>query len=138
LAISLKLQPELVGANTPLSGTVMHVNDCDTIEVAGTPVRLNGLNCDSLDMPRSDRAKRVMKTLAAGQAVSCILNCDRSFDREVGRCQLGDGRDLGEVIIEGEAYGRCARHDPLRKYAAAVLKAGPFPGNYPSYCWWLW
>jgi endonuclease YncB( thermonuclease family) len=138
LAIGFKLQPELVGANITLSGAVTHVRDGDTIEVAGTPVRLNGLNCDELGTPLGDRAKRVMQTLAAGQAVSCTLNGDQTFDREVGRCQLGDGRDLGEVMIEGGACGRCARHDPLRKYAAAVAKAGPFPGDYPSYCWWLW
>ena len=138
LAIGFKLQPELGGASTPLSGTVTHVRDGDTIEVAGRPVRLNGLNCDELGTPLGDRAKRVMQTLAAGQAVSCTLNGDRTFDREVGRCQLVDRRDLGEVMIEGGACGRCARHDPLRKYAAAVAKAGPFPGDYPSYCWWLW
>ncbi len=138
LSIGFKLQLELFGTNIPLSGAVTHVRDGDTIEVAGTPVRLNGLNCDELGTPLGDQAKRVMQTLAASQAVSCTLNGDRTFDREVGRCHLGDGRDLGEVMIEGGACSRCARHDPLRKYAAAVAEAGPFPGEYPSYCWWLW
>lgn len=30
-----------------------------------------------------------------------------SYDREVGRCALRDGRDLGEVLIAEGACGRC-------------------------------
>lgn len=137
-AIGINLQPDLIGAKIPLAGNVSHVRDGDTIEVSGTPVRLNGLNCDELGTPFGDRAKRAMQTLAAGQAVTCTLNGDRSFDREVGRCRLSDGRDLGGVMIELGACGRCARYDPLRKYVSAATKAGPFPGVTPSYCWWPW
>lgn len=138
LAVGFKFQPELLGAGTPLNGTVTHVRDGDTIEVAGTPIRLNGLNCDEIGTPLGDRARHAMQELSAGENVTCTLNGDRTFDREVGRCQLSDGRDLGLVMIEQRLCGRCARHDLLRTYAEAAERARPFLGNEPSYCWWPW
>ena len=78
-----------------------------------------------------------MMTLTSGKTVTCSLNGDYAYDREVGRCALQDGRDLGEELIRQGICGRCARHDILRAYAPAQ-RAGTFSGAYPSYCWGLW
>ncbi|MFC2966888.1 thermonuclease family protein [Acidimangrovimonas pyrenivorans] len=142
LAVSLvlvfRLLPDLMGPKAILAGTVTHVRDGDTIEVNRQPIRLNGLTCDELRTPLGDKAKAAMQRLAAGRRVTCELNGEHTYDRAVGRCRLSDGRDLGAVLISQRICGRCARYDPLRKYAAVQREAGPFEGAYPSYCWSLW
>lgn len=79
-----------------------------------------------------------MRQLVAGKTVTCKLNGDRTYDREVGRCSLADGRDIGAVMIARGLCGRCARYDPLRTYAAVQREAGLYKGAYPGYCWALW
>jgi|GEM_PF-1017350 len=124
--------------NETFSGVVTHVRDGDTIEVNRRPVRLNGLTCDERGTPLGNQATAAMRELVAGKTVTCALNGDRTYDREVGRCSLADGGDIGANMISQGLCGRCARYDPLRNYAAAQREAGPFRGVYPSYCWALW
>lgn len=121
-----------------LVGSVTHVRDGDTIVVAGRPVRLNGLTCDELGTRRGEQATRAMRELVAGRTLTCTLNGDRSYDREVGRCRLADGRDIGAILIARGVCGRCDRYDPFRKYAAVQREAGPYAGSYPGYCWAPW
>lgn len=126
------------GPGENLVGAVTHVRDGDTIEIAGRAVRLNGLTCDESGTRLGDEATRALQRLVAGQTLSCLLNGDRSHDREVGRCQLRDGRDIGAILIASGVCGRCARYDPFRKYAAAQREAGAFAGSQPGYCWAPW
>lgn len=121
-----------------LVGTVTHVRDGDTIEVAGRAIRLNGLTCDERNTPLGDTATWAMKRLVSGRTLTCKLNGDRTYDREVGRCTLSNGQDIGAFMIENQLCGRCARYDPLRIYASVQRTAGPFQGANPSYCWALW
>ncbi len=120
------------------SGVVTHVRDGDTIEVNRRPIRLNGLTCDERGTPLGNQATVAMRELVAGKTVTCDLNGDRTYDREVGRCSLADGGDIGANMISRGLCGRCARYDPLREYAAVQREAGPFLGDYPGYCWALW
>ena len=124
--------------NETLSGVVTHVRDGDTIEVNRRPIRLNGLTCDERGTPLGNQATAAMRELVAGKTVTCALNGDRTYDREVGRCSLADGGDIGANMISQGLCGRCARYDPLRDYAAVQRKAGPFRGAHPAYCWALW
>lgn len=117
-----------------LSGTVTHVRDGDTIEVAGVPVRLQGLTCDERDTQLGVLATAAMRDLVRGQRVACDLTGERTYDREVGRCTLPDGRDLGAVLISQGVCGRCDRYDSGGAYGAIQRAAGPWHGAFPGYC----
>ncbi|WP_208856319.1 thermonuclease family protein [Leisingera aquaemixtae] len=117
-----------------LVGAVTRVRDGDTIEVSGVPVRLQGLTCDERGSPLGDSATRAMKALVRGKAVSCDLTGEKTYDREVGRCSLPDGRDLGIVLIAQGQCGRCAQYDRGGAYFSVQRAAGPFRGKMPGYC----
>lgn len=118
-----------------LTGRVTHVRDGDTIEVGRRAIRLNGLTCDERGSELGDRASAAMRRLVSGKTVTCRLNGDRTYDREVGRCALESGQDIGAEMISRGLCGRCARYDPRREYVAVQREAGPFQGENPSYCW---
>ncbi|WP_170431929.1 thermonuclease family protein [Ruegeria arenilitoris] len=117
-----------------LSGSVTHVRDGDTIEVSGVPVRLSGLTCDERNTSRGASATRAVTNLVNGQALSCTLTGEKSYDREVGRCRLPDGRDIGTELILARECGRCERYDPEGTYIAPQKMAGPYNGVIPKYC----
>ncbi|SMY07248.1 thermonuclease family protein [Flavimaricola marinus] len=133
-----QLVPYLGLNDTTLTGRVTHVRDGDTIEVNGQVIRLNGLTCDERGTPLGNQATMAMQVLASGEAVTCTLNGEQTYDREVGRCSLADGRDLGAELIRQGICGRCARYDPLRTYAALQQEAERFSGAYPGYCRSTW
>ncbi len=90
-----------------LEGAVTHVRDGDTIEVAGTPVRIANLDCAEGDTTQGQAAGRRMAGLVRGEPVTCELEGRMSYDREVGTCALArTGQDLGEILI---AEGTCGR-----------------------------
>lgn len=138
MAVGFKLSPGNPLQGGALVGRVTHVRDGDTIEVIGRPIRLNGLTCDEIGTPLGDQATRAMRRLVSGKTLTCRLNGEHTYDREVGRCKLPDGRDIGAVMISSKLCGRCARYDPFRSYAKVQREAGPFKGTYPSYCRSLW
>ena len=117
-----------------LKGPVTNVRDGDTIEVAGVPVRLQGLTCDERGTALGESATRAISGLVRGQEISCGLTGEKTHDREVGRCQLPDGRDIGAVLISQGQCGRCDRFDPQGDFVGVQREAGPFPGSFPSYC----
>lgn len=125
-------------SGTELAGVVTHVRDGDTIEVARRPIRLGGLTCDERGTVLGDQATAAMRRLVQGRQVQCTLNGERTHDREVGRCRLAGGEDLGAMMIASRLCGRCARHDPRRDYAALQAEVGPFSGDNPGYCRSLW
>ena len=122
------------GDGTELSGGVTKVRDGDTIEVRGVPIRLSGVTCDERGTVRGSSATRAMTALIAGQTLRCSLTGARSYDREIGRCRLPDGRDIGTELILSGKCGRCNRYDQKGYYAAAQRKAGPYEGTIPNYC----
>lgn len=89
-----------------LSGPVTHVRDADTIEVAGIPVRIANLDCAERGTAAGDRATERMRQLVRLGPLLCHLEGRQSYDREVGTCQLTDGRDVGEILINERQCGR--------------------------------
>jgi endonuclease YncB( thermonuclease family) len=126
------------GPAAVLEGPVTRVRDGDTIVVSGRPIRLSGLNCDERGTPLGDQATAMMHRLVVGQRVRCELDGERTHDREVGRCSLPNGEDLGAMMITLRLCGRCARHDPWRDYAEVQAEAGPYAGDTPGYCRSIW
>jgi endonuclease YncB( thermonuclease family) len=110
MAASLTLAACNAAPGQPLTikGPVTHVRDGDTIEVAGIPVRLNGVDAAELDTRMGGAARAFMVQLTQDQTVTCHLNGERSYDRRVGMCWV-DGRDLGREMIRNGFALDCAR-----------------------------
>ncbi|MEI4263428.1 thermonuclease family protein [Roseovarius sp. D0-M9] len=89
-----------------MSGKVSHVRDGDTIEVAGTPIRIAALDCAEKGTAQGNAATRRMRQLVFGERLTCTLSGRRSYDREVGSCRLQDGRDIAAIMI---TEGACRR-----------------------------
>jgi micrococcal nuclease len=128
-ALSLFLLAAPATAQETLTGTVTHVRDGDTIEVADVPVRLNGVAAPELDEPRGREGKKFMARLVAGKTVRCELNGERSYDRVIGICYL-DGKDIGASIIAAGLARDCPRFSRGRydEFNTAASKRLPLPG----------
>ena len=107
LALSL-LSFGPVLAERTIEGRVTVVRDVDTIVVAGTPVRLNGVDGPETSSRAGREARSFMERLVHGRAVACVLNGDRTYDRWVGVCYL-DGQDIGAVAIANGHALDCRR-----------------------------
>ena len=89
-----------------LEGRVTNVRDGDTIVVNRTPIRFAKLDCAELGTAQGAVARRRMLQFASGQQVTCRLHGRKSYDREIGECELADGRDLSTVMIREGVCGR--------------------------------
>ena len=95
-----------------VSGTA-YVRDADTVVVAGTPVRLNGVDAPETSNRYGRAAKTFMERLLHGRTVTCDLNGDRTYDRFVGTCFItDDGKqyDIGAVVISNGHALDCRRY----------------------------
>jgi len=81
--------------------------------VAGTTVRLKGVDAAELRTPLGENAKRVMMVIisAAGGTLSCRLTGEKTWGREVGYCVTADGVDINKAIIAQGAALSCPRYD---------------------------
>ena len=107
LLIALLAAPAL--ADRVLEGRVTMVRDVDTIVVAGTPVRLNGLDGPETSTQVGREARTFMTRLVRGQTVTCQLNGERTHDRWVGVCFL-NGQDIGAIAVANGHALDCRRY----------------------------
>jgi endonuclease YncB( thermonuclease family) len=96
-------------ADRIIEGRVTVVRDVDTIVVAGTPVRLNGLDGPETSTRIGREARAFMERLVRGEMVSCLLNGDRTYDRWVGACYL-DGQDIAAIAVANGFALDCRRY----------------------------
>lgn len=95
-----------------ITGTA-YVRDADTVVVAGTPVRLNGVDAPETSNRYGREAKTYMERLLRGKTVTCNLNGDRTYDRWVGICFINvDDQlvDIGAVVISRGHALDCRRY----------------------------
>jgi endonuclease YncB( thermonuclease family) len=96
-------------ADRTIEGRVIVVHDVDTIVVAGTTVRLNGVDGPEVSNRAGRDARTFMTRLVRGEMVSCDLNGERTYDRWVGVCYL-NGQDIGAIAVaDGHALD-CRRY----------------------------
>lgn len=107
MALVSLASPALAGGT--LQGTVTHVRDGDTIEIGEIAVRLNGLHAPELDEQGGRQAKAFMERLVSGRQVTCELNGERSYDRLIGRCYLGND-DIAGVLVSAGLGRDCPRY----------------------------
>lgn len=96
-------------ADRVIEGRVTVVRDVDTIVVAGTPVRLNGVDGPEVSSRAGRDARTFMTRLVRGEMVSCNLNGERTYDRWVGVCYL-DGQDIGAIAVANGHALDCRRY----------------------------
>jgi len=102
------------------------VIDGDTVVVAGTTVRLKGVDAAELGTVLGEIAKRAMIGIVTGQ-LTCQLTGEKTWQREVGYCFTAAGVDINQAIIAQGAALACPRYDPryLPFEKAEALAAQP-------------
>lgn len=96
-------------ADRVIEGRVTVVRDVDTIVVAGTPVRLNGLDEPETSTQIGCEARTFMTRLVQGQTVACQLNGQRTYDRWAGVCFL-ERQDIGAIAVANGHALDCRRY----------------------------
>lgn len=123
--IAAVVMPSVLNAGgRMIEGRVTKVRDVDTIVVAGTPVRLNGLDGPEVSTRAGKDAALFMRRLVGGKMVVCELNGERTYDRWVGVCFL-KGHDISAIAVsQGHALD-CARYSGgrYRKYETPAAKS---------------
>lgn len=74
--------------------------DGDTIVIAGTHIRIAGIDAPELDQPFGKKAKFAMVALCKGQIITADVQEGLSYDRIVAKCFLPDGRDLAAELVK--------------------------------------
>lgn len=81
-----------------------YVTDGDTITIAGTQIRLFGIDAPEMNHPYGKKAKWALVALCKGQQIQAEVTATDDHGRTVARCTLPDGRDLSaEMVKQGLA-----------------------------------
>ncbi|MEP2639630.1 thermonuclease family protein [Roseobacter sp.] len=132
--------PVATNAQAAFSGAV-RVVDGDTIDVAGTRVRLFGIDAPEAAQTCTTKQGRAwdcgawvidqVTTLFSGRLAVCEAITTDKYDRVVARCSV-DGQDVGhELVSEGLAfaYRKYADEYVFAEKGAAIRDAGLHAGR---------
>jgi len=130
LFFSLGNAQERVRITATISGPA-RVVDGDTVVVAGTTVRLKGVDAAELGTVRGENARRAMLALVT-KDLTCHLTGEKTWGREVGYCMTANGIDINRAIVASRAALACPHYDDryLRFERADALAAQ----SRASYC----
>lgn len=123
-----RFDPRVPGG--PVSG-VARIIDGDSLEVAGTRVRIFGIDAPEARQQCRDakgesyacgrEAARALDRLIGGRTVTCKPVTHDQYDREIATCEVV-GRDLGDAMVRAGHARDYTRHSRGR-YAAAEQEA---------------
>ena len=89
-----------------------------TYRARSESIRLQGLHCPEPGEPGGRAATSAMQRLTSSNEVRSTLTGQRTYDRIVGTCRVGDTDLAAALICEG--FGaRCVRYAPGMRYATA-------------------
>lgn len=121
---------------------IARIIDGDTLEVAGTKIRLFGIDAPEHGQICRDaantgydcgaRASAQMESLIAGQAVSCLPRTTDRYGRTVAVCSVA-GRDLGREMVSsgwGVAFERYSRDYVGDEKQAHERRLGLWQGSF--------
>ncbi|MDR9394787.1 MAG: hypothetical protein RI571_10815 [Roseovarius sp.] len=115
-----------------LAGPVTAVRDGDTIEVAGQPIRIEGLHAPETDTEAGRETARFVTAMLSGRPVTCFLSGEETFDRKVGVC-FENGEDIAARIIMAGLGRDCPAFSGGR-YAQLETASVKALGELPGYC----
>jgi endonuclease YncB( thermonuclease family) len=124
--------PAAKGAWAPTIHGPARVVDSDTVEVAGTRVRLKGVDAAELRTARGEEAKRVMIGIVGKDILNCRLTGEKTYSREAGYCVTVAGVDIKQAIIASGAALACPRYDT--RYVAFETAAARAVQPRSHYC----
>ena len=140
LAILIWVVPARAGERLPLLIGPARVIDGDTIDVAGTRVRVGGIAAPEVGARATSpeervaglAAKRWLEDYLATRWVLCRDTGERSRDRIVARCEV-DGQDLGRLVVAAGHALDCPRWS---RYAYRSVEHPGLARIYqrPDYC----
>lgn len=112
----------------------VHVIDADTLRLAGTKIRLNGIAAPEHGHPAYRKGKIfVRRLLRQSESITCNLMGEQTHDREVGYCfAIMDGKKVdiqAEVVSAGLARD-CRRYSGgrYRRLEGGEARGLPLPG----------
>lgn len=105
--------------------------DGDTLEVAGSKVRLNGVAAPEHDEAGGPQATQFMETLTNGETIRCSLTGETTYQREVGTCWIGTTDIAAALVADGLARD-CPRFSGGRYAALETEASRALP--FPRYC----
>ena len=86
------------------------VIDGDTLVVAGTTVRLKGVDAAKLGTARGENARRAMIALVT-KDLACRLTGEKTWGARSAYCMTADGIDINQAIIASGAALACPHYD---------------------------
>jgi micrococcal nuclease len=106
----------------PLTDTVTHVGDGDTIELGAIVIRFEGIAAPERDEPGGAKAAAVLRDVLLGKEVRCELTGKATYDRCVAICYLGQMNIEAQMVRQGLARD-CPRYSGGRYQQAEILAA---------------
>jgi micrococcal nuclease len=76
-----------------------HAIDGDTIELMGLHIRLAGIDAEELNEPNGLAAKKQLQHLI-NQGITCNLNGEMSYNRNIGTCYDASNVDVAAVMVK--------------------------------------
>lgn len=116
--LSLSLIPLSLAAGFAISAVAIpsssfrgpaRIIDGDTLSISGIRFRLWGLDAPELSEPFGPAAKTYLESLTAGREIRCTPTGQKTYNRIVARCFIGDS-DLAELMIRAGKALDCPRY----------------------------
>jgi len=76
------------------------VIDGDTLVINRLTIRLAGIDAPELDQPWGQKAKWELHAICKGRIVTAEFLGELSHGRQVARCTLDDGTDIGGLLVK--------------------------------------